>query len=136
MPREGAMTISKFLIGLIAALFIQAGVFAWYNADLLYLRQPASVLAAGDPDAFAQYATEALARPRLTRRHLDTIAEVSAQFGQSLQEVEALQRRLERDPSDTTIKLRLADALRRSGQFDRAEQMYREVLGASTERRP
>ena len=40
-------------------------------------------------------------------------------------------RRLEKDPSDSQIKLRLADAVRRSGDLARAESLYREVIGAS-----
>lgn len=125
------MTIPRYLIALAAALVLQAGVFVWYHSDLLYLRQPVAVIEQDDPDTFAHRAAGALARPALTRHHLDTIATAAQRFGQSSYEVQALDRRLAKDPSDTQVKLRLADALRRAGDFARAEALYAEVLSAS-----
>ena len=122
------MTIRKLILALVMALLAQAGLFAWRYRDLIYLRQPVPAIAKGDGAAFERQATEALARERLTRHHLDTIAEAAAGFGQSKHEIEALRRRLEQDPSDVQIRLRLADALRRAGEFQQAETLYVDVL--------
>lgn len=122
------ITIPRFLIALVVAVLAQAGVFAWYNSDLLYLRRPVSAIVTDDANVFRQHAGGALARPNLTRQHLDTIATAAQRFGQSTEERQALERRLAKDPSDMQIKLRLADALRRQGDFNRAEALYQEVL--------
>lgn len=130
------MTIRHFFVAFVAALFIQAGVFAWLHRDLIYLRHPASVIVQDDPGTFARQAARALARPRLTVRHLDTIADAARQFGRSAQEIQALDRRLAADPSDSHVKLRLADALRRAGDSAGAERLYLEVLSVSRSRTP
>jgi thioredoxin-like negative regulator of GroEL len=122
------ISIPRFLLAFAVAVVAQAGVFAWYHSDLLYLRRPVSAIVADDAAVFAERAGIALARPKLTRQHLDTIASAAKQFGQSTQEIQALERRLAKDPADMQIKLRLADALRRRGDFNRAEALYQEVL--------
>ena len=123
------MTIPRFLIALFIAFLIQVGVFAWYQDDLLYFRQPVSAITRDDARRFASHAMGALARPGLTRRHLDTIAETAHAFRQTSLEVDALTRRLAMDPSDVQVTLRLADAQRRAANFARAEALYRGVLG-------
>lgn len=123
------MTLPRFAAALVVALLLQAAVFAWRYDDLLYLDRPV-VVAASAPDTFARHASEALSRPRLTRRHLDTIADAAERFGASSYEVQALQRRLEMDPANSRVKLRLADALRRAGKLKEAEELYLGVLNA------
>ena len=125
------ITFVRFGLALLCAVLLQAGVFAWHNTDLLYFRQPLSAIEKDDAGRFAMHATGALARPKLTRQHLDTIADAAQRLGQPSLELRALERRLEKDPSDSQIKLRLADAVRRSGDLARAESLYREVIGAS-----
>ena len=123
------MTIPRFLSALFIALLIQVGVFAWYQDDLLYFRQPVSAIARDDVHRFADHAMGALKRPGLTRQHLDTIAEAARTFGQTSLEVDALTRRQALDPSDIPVTLRLADALRRAGSFAQSESLYHRVLG-------
>ncbi len=122
------MTMRRLMVAFLLALLAQTGVFAWRYRDLLYLRRPAAELAAGDARQFTDTAADALARRDLTRRHLDTIAEAAARLRQANLEVRALERRLEQDPQDNEIQLRLADAVRRAGDLKRAESLYLTVL--------
>jgi pentatricopeptide repeat protein len=55
-------------------------------------------------------------------------------FGRRDIEIQALERRLELDPDDVQVKLRLADALRRAGRFDDAERMYGDLLRTRNEK--
>jgi len=132
------ITLPRFVVALSIAVLLQAGIFAWHNTDLLYLRRPVSAIVKDDAHVFSKNAADALTRPKLTRKHLDTIADAAQEFGQPAQEIQALERRLTKDPSDTQVKLRLADALRRGGDLRRAEALYREVIGSPTsqEKRP
>ena len=125
------MTAKRFLIGLVAALVLQAGVFAWYQADLLYLRRPVNEIVNDGLETFTRQATKALSRDRLTRQHLDTMAEAAEQLGATDIEIEALTRRMTKDPLNRHVKMRLADTLRRAGRLDRAEALYSEALRAS-----
>jgi predicted Zn-dependent protease len=125
------MALQRFLIGLLVALLLQAGVFAWAQADLLYLRRPVDAIVADGVDTFERHASKALSRDRLTRYHLDTIADAAERLGRTEIAIEALTRRMKKDPADHHVTLRLADTLRRAGQLDRAEALYSEVLRAS-----
>lgn len=118
------MTIPRFAAGLIVVLMLQAGVFAVAYSDLLYLRRPTDAIASDPRATFEANANEALSRPNLTRRHLDAIADAAKRLGDPKHEVQALQRRLAQDPTDDRVRLRLADALRRNGQLDKAEALY------------
>jgi thioredoxin-like negative regulator of GroEL len=122
------MTLRKFLIGFVVVLALQAGLFAWNYRDLLYLRQPSSAIVTDGAATFASQAGEALSRKHLTRQHLDTIADTARTLGQPAYEIAALERRLQQDPHDAGIRVRLADVYRRTGQLDRAEALYLEVL--------
>ena len=124
------LTGVRLAITLGIALSLQAGVFAWRYQDLLYFRQPAAAVIQAGPDAFEVYANEALGRSQITRQHLETIADVALHFKSPAVELRALNRAVKLDPNDIPMKARLADALRRSGQFERAEVLYREVLKA------
>jgi hypothetical protein len=115
------MTLRRFLIGLGIALLAQSSVFAWQYRDLLYLRQPVEAIERGGPDKFATFATSALTRQKLTRHHLDTIAEAARKFGRSDIEIKALIKRFELDFDEPQVRVRLADALRRGGFFSQAE---------------
>jgi predicted Zn-dependent protease len=126
------MTIKRFLAILIVALALQGTAFAVYYDDLLYLRRPVPTLV-GNPRAFEDNARLALNRASLTRAHLDTIAETARALGDAALEVEALEHRADKDPRDRAVRLRLADALRRAGKYDRAEREYQKLLGQETE---
>ncbi len=127
------MTPRRYIPTLMVALLLQAGVFGWYQSDLLYLRRPVTAIVSDGPDAFRRHASTALSRERLTRQHLDTMAEAAKALGQPELEIESLTRRLAMDPSDAAITMRLAEAVRRSGDLARAEALYLSVLRSSQE---
>lgn len=120
--------VRRFLTAFVLALLLQGTVFALYYDDLLFLRAPVAEIAVGSPDLFAKYATRALSRERLTGQHLDTIAAAAQSFGMHEPEIVALERRVTSEPGNPAHRLRLADALRRAGQFARAEALYLDVL--------
>ena len=124
------LTGARLAITLGIALSLQAGVFAWRYQDLLYFRRPVAAVIQAGPDAFEIYANEALGRSQITRQHLETIADAAAHFKSPAVELRALRRAVKIDPDDNPMKLRLADALRRSGNFVEAEKFYREALKA------
>jgi hypothetical protein len=126
----------RFLAMLAVALLLQGTVFAVYYDDLLFLRQPLPQITAGPADTFAAHATAALERSRLTVRHLETIAGGAQAFELHDMEVTALERRLLLAPDDQSVRLRLADALRRAGRLADAEAIYLDILAASEREHP
>lgn len=126
------MKLRQFALIFVVLVAIEASVFAYYYDDLLFLRRPIGLIAAGSPDEFRDRAERALARDRLTRSHLETIAHASATFGDVDLEVRALERLAIDHRSDRSVRLRLADALRRAGQYTKAERLYREALDAES----
>ena len=122
------MTIKRFLTVFFVAVLAEAGVFALYYDDLLYLRLSVPEITSGPQDTFERHASSALDRDRLTRQHLETMAEAAKRFGLSRIEVHALERRTAEDPADVSVRLRLGDALRRSGAYERAEAIYLAIL--------
>lgn len=128
--------IHRFLTVLAVALLLQGTVFAIYYDDLLFLRRPLPEIVGGPEDAFVRHAEAALARRRLTARHLDTIAGGASAFGLIEMEVAALERRVLETPLDRPARLRLADALRRVRRFADAETIYLEVLASSGREQP
>jgi DNA-binding SARP family transcriptional activator len=133
------MTFRHFVLLLGLAVATQAAVFNRYYTDLLYLRQPVTVLAQGPVDEFRAQARSALGRQGLTRHHLDTIAETARRNGQTDIEVRALEQLAELHSADTAIALRLADALRRNGRLEEADRVYQRILAeadAQAGRRP
>jgi hypothetical protein len=122
------ITASRLLLALAIALAAQGAVFAWRYRDLLYLHQPVPAITGGDVATFRAHATEALARPQVTRNHLGTIAEAADAFGSIDLEIRALERQFQLEPSNIKLKLRLADLLQKSGERQRAETLYQEVL--------
>jgi pentatricopeptide repeat protein len=128
------MTLQRFLLVFTTVLVLQSSVFAWHYGDLLYFRQTLAAIRADQPESFVTHARAALSRKKLTRQHLDTIAVAADGFGRRDIEIQALERRLELDPDDVQVKLRLADALRRAGRFDDAERMYGDLLRTRNEK--
>ena len=122
------ITGTRLLLAFAIALVAQGGVFAWVYSDLLYLHQPVPAITGGKATTFKTYATEALARPHVTREHLDTITTAASAFGSVDLEIRALERWTELEPSNTTVTLRLADLLQQAGQHERAETLYQQVL--------
>jgi hypothetical protein len=127
------MTTRRFAAVLLVAIAAEAGVFAFYYDDLIYLHKPVAELAARSAETFERHATHALTRDRLTRRHLETMASAAQTLGLHRIEVAALERRATDDPADRQVRLRLGDALRRTGDFKAAEAVYLDLL-RSTER--
>ena len=128
------MTFQRLLLGFTIALLLQGSVFAWQYRDLLYFRQTVAAIRADRPESFVTHAQTALSRKKLTRQHLDTIAVAADGFGKRDIEIRALERRLELDPDDVQVRLRLADALRRAGRFLDAERMYGDLLPSRNEK--
>jgi hypothetical protein len=124
------MTVKRFLLFLSVALLCEAGIFAVSHDDLIFLRRPVPQILAGSRETFRTYATEALDRPDLTRRNLETIAATAQGFGMTPLEVAVLDRLSTEAPSDLAVRLRLADALRRAGHLERAERIYLGVLAS------
>jgi DNA-binding SARP family transcriptional activator len=127
------MTFRQFVLLLGLAVAAQAAVFTRYYTDLLYLRQPVAALTQGPVEEFRAKAESALGRQRLTRHHLDTIAETARRTGQADIEVRALEQLTALHPADTAISLRLADAWRRTGRLQEADTLYQRILAASDE---
>ena len=125
------VTIPRIIGAFVLTLVLMTALFAWRYSDLLYLRQPVTTLETHGRDEFVAQASLAMARTGLTRRHLDTIADAAFKFGDSKLESEALERRLKQDPRDVHLQLRLADALRRIGDFERSESLFQEALAAT-----
>ena len=115
-------------VALGVALGLQAVVFAWRYQDLIYFRKPVDAITATGSDSFEQHAVEALGRSRITKQNLETIANAAETLKSPAVELRALERAVKTDPTDTRLKLKLADALRRSGQLPRAEALYADVL--------
>jgi len=126
----------RFLGVLALALLVQGTVFAIYYDDLLFLRRPVADIVSGPADKFRRHAEAALSRPKVTVSHLDTIAGSAAVFAMGDVEVAALRRRTAATPADTSALLRLADALRRAGQFSDAEAIYLGLLAAVPDEHP
>lgn len=126
------MTFKRFAAGLMGAFLLQGAFFAWYYRDLIALRQPVATLAAAERGAFETDARRVLGRRRLTRAHLETLSEAAKRLGLTAIEVRALERRAEEDPADRRVRFRLADALRRSGDFSRAEAIYLQLLASDS----
>ena len=124
------LTSSRLALTLGFALLLQAGVFAWTYQDLMFFRQPLAAITEAGPDVFEKHAVDALNRPQVTRRHLETIADAARVFKSPAVELRALERAVQVDRNDGPLKLKLADALRRSGHLVRAESLLRDVLKA------
>jgi len=130
------MTLRRVYQIFACCLLLEVAGFVLWNRDLLYLRQPAQALATEPAGTFAAHASGALARKRLTASHLDRIAETAGQLHLSGLEIEALERQAQRSPHDGRVQLRLADALRRGGDYQRAERIYLELLRNLPESQP
>ena len=126
------MTVKRFACILAAALTLQGAVFAICYRDLLYLRRPVSDIVAAPPELFVRHATQALERRQLTAGHLETIASAAAVLQQPSLEVRALQRRQQLDRADRSVRLRLADALRRAGDYAQAEHIYLDLMASGS----
>jgi|WetSurMetagenome_2_1015567.scaffolds.fasta_scaffold183671_2 hypothetical protein len=125
------MKLTGWLIALVALVCAETVTFAAWNWDLVYLSQPASQLAA-DPRHFNSNARTALARPRIARRHLETIATIGVRTNARDVALRALRRLAAEYPSDTGVWRRLGDELRRAGRYEEAERIYRRLLAAPT----
>ena len=122
------ITGSRLGIALGVALVVQACVFAWRYQDLIYFRKPVAEITASGSDSFEQHAAEALSRSQISKQKLETIADAAGTLKSPAVELRALERAVKADPRDMQLKLKLADALRRSGQLPRAEALYQDVL--------
>lgn len=116
----------RVLATMALALVLEAGVFAVWHRDLLWLRT-ADVSSPSQREVFVRHAEKALQRPKLTRAQLEAIANRAQRVDAAFVEVRALER-ITAFGAERGLQLRLADALRRAGQLERAEKMYLALL--------
>lgn len=119
---------TRFILVALLALLFEGGVFAYNYRDLLGLQRTRNVSTPDERAQFVQFAEQALARPKVTRAHLETIAAQSQRMGNTSLELRALDACARLDPNDVQLSLRRADAARRAGDLRRAEQLYGDVL--------
>ncbi len=117
----------RVLATMALAMVLEAGVFAFWHRDLLWLRS-ADVSSPSQREAFVRHAEKALQRPTLTRAQLEAIANRAQRVDAAYIEVRALELSVTAFGAERGLQLRLADALRRAGQLERAEKMYLELL--------
>ena len=121
--------MSRRLVGaVIVILALEVSYFAYSNRDVVWLSRPRQDLIT---DAgFGDYARAALARPRISRRVLERIADVAGRRSDFALQLTALDRIANRWPEDASVQLRRADLLRSLGRLSEAEQIYRAQLAA------
>lgn len=124
------MTLRRLFVALAILTCVEGALFIAVNRDLVYLSQTRARLADAPAATFDARAEQAMARDRLSRRHLETIADVSARRGDAGLNLRALERLAREYPADTGVTGRLADALRRGGRLEEAEALYRRMLPA------
>lgn len=123
--------LRRFFLLLVLAVAAQGVWFSYHYSDLLALRSSPSQLA-GSPERFRAVAGQALQRPSLTRRHLETVAEAAKLSGDADIEVRARQRLWRSSTNEQYLGLQLADALRRAKRFEEAERVYQQLLGQTS----
>ena len=119
--------MSRRLVGaVIVLLALEVGYFAYRNGDVVWLSRSSHALVSDA--AFGDYARAALARPRISRRVLERIADVAARRQDLPLQLTALNRIAHDWPEDASVQLRRADLLRSLGRLSEAEQIYRAQL--------
>ena len=116
----------RLLGTVIVLLALEVGYFAYRNSDVVRLSRSRQTLvtdAGFDNDARA-----ALARPRISRRVLERIADVAGHRSDFALQLMALNRIADHWPADASVQLRRADLLRSLGRLSEAEQIYRAQL--------
>lgn len=116
----------RWIVAIAALVMLEVGVFYASHGDLVALTRSEASLAA-DP-AFPSLADDALARPRLSRRVLERIADVAGRRADYARQALALERIAAQRPEDVAVQLRLAEALRAQGRLAEAEAIYRTEL--------
>ena len=123
------MTLRHLVAFLAVLTCLETVLFVAGNWDLVYLSQPRSRLeTAATAEGVRSAANRALNRHRLTRRHLETIAQVSARRGDRELNLRTLQRLASEYPADDGVVERYGNALRTAGRADEAEDVYRRHL--------
>lgn len=124
------MTVRRFLTLFSVVVLLEVAVFQVVYRDLLWLNQPVAALQAEPVDRAGDTVREALSRPHLSRRHLETLAAATVAPALIDEHVQALKRLYELDPRDTHVTVRLAEAYRRAGTFDEARRLFTAALEA------
>jgi len=126
------MTPLRLFIILLVGIVAEVGAFRLAYADLIGLREPASVVAAR-PHACDNVA-DALTHKRLTREHLERVADVARRCDDLDTQIDALGRlRDQLKVTDPQVLLRLGEALRRAERLDEAERAFRQLVHVETE---
>lgn len=113
----------------LALVVAEAGYFLVQNRDVVALSRAAGTLAV-DPQ-FGATARRVLARPHVTRRVLERIADAATRVPDPGLQLIALERMAADAPADRDVQLRLAEALRAGGRLAEAEAIFRRYVGAS-----
>ncbi|MFN7914186.1 MAG: tetratricopeptide repeat protein [Vicinamibacterales bacterium] len=124
--------LTRFTRLVVVGLLLEALAFAVWNRDVLRIRHQAhdATASAASRDDFARTAAEVLSRKTVTRDNLERVAREAYVLRLTAIEVQALDAAARQSPNDVKLRLRLADALRRAGDFSRAETLYQSVLDA------
>ena len=129
------MTPKRLALAFMGMLALEVAMFFVTYRDLIPLRTPQAAMAGSSSMDFSRSAGSALERPKLTTAQLESIAAVAQTLRLPDLETRALSRLADTQPDDLEMKLRLADALRRQGDFARGEQVYRSVLDSQSIRK-
>lgn len=124
--------LTRFTRLIVLGLLLEALAFAVWNRDVLRIRRHAheATASAASRDEFTRTANEVLSRKTVTRDTLERVAREAYVLRLTAIEVRALDAGARQSPEDVELRLRLADALRRAGDFSRAETLYQSVLDA------
>lgn len=115
------------LIGLLV-LVAEWGAFRFVYRDLLWL--DAHAAAHPSVDDIRASADSALSRRRLSRRHLEALIRVTDRDGLRDVRAAALAQLAAREPDDTAVLLRFAEALRLAGRYDESARVFTRVAEA------
>lgn len=122
--------LTRFARLMVVGLVLEGLMFAFWYRDILAVRQGAheATASAASRDDFARTAAAVLGRKKVTRDTLERVAREAYVLRLPQTEVAALDAAFRQSPNDVELQLRLADALRRTGDFARAEDLYASVL--------
>ena len=126
--------LTRFARLMVLGLVLEGVMFTFWYRDILAVRRVAheATSSGASRDDFAKTAAAVLGRKKVTRDTLERVAREAYVLRLPAIEVDALDAASRQSPNDVELRLRLADALRRTGDFARAEDLYASVLDVPT----
>jgi Flp pilus assembly protein TadD len=125
------MSLRQLVSVMVVLGCLELVAFDWRFHDLVYLTRPVTVLAHETVERFAPQADRALSRPTLTRAKLERIAQTAVARNDHDLAIRALSRLAHEYSSDSSVHIRLADALREVGRIEEAKQAYRQAIATT-----